>query len=70
MKRLIVKNLNKCIKDKRIFQEINLFFESCKIYGIVGDNGVCKTALFRVIMGLTKYNGCISICDGKENLKN
>ena len=49
-----VKNLSKKIKKRDILSNINITFESGKVYGIVGRNGSGKTMLFRAISGLMK----------------
>lgn len=64
MKSLLVNNLSKYIKGKSILQDIDLQFESNKIYGLIGNNGAGKTTLFRTITGLTSYSGTITIYDG------
>lgn len=40
--------------NKIIFENVSINFESGKIYGIVGANGVGKTTLFRVLAGQYK----------------
>ena len=40
--------------NKIIFEDVSLTFESGKIYGVVGANGVGKTTLFRVLAGQYK----------------
>lgn len=41
----------------KVLQDINLKFESGKVYGIVGANGSGKTTLFRSIAGLENHDG-------------
>lgn len=55
-----VNNLSKSYGDKQVLSNINLQFESGKVYGIVGENGSGKTTLFKCITGIEKYNGSIS----------
>lgn len=63
--KLIVKDACKTIKGNIILNEINLSFESGRIYGIVGRNGSGKTMLFRAIAGLMRLDsGQVSI-DGQ-----
>lgn len=45
-------NYTKEIKGKKVLDNINISFESGKIYGIVGRNGSGKTMLLRAICGL------------------
>ena len=64
MNTITINNLNKNIGRKEILKDINIEFQSGKIYGIVGENGAGKSMLFRVLAGLIKpttgfvlYNG-------------
>lgn len=60
-----VSNLSKKIDGTYLVKDINLKFESGKIYGIVGQNGSGKTVLFKLLLGLmNKTNGKI-IVDGE-----
>lgn len=66
MERLVINNLSKYIKYKSILQNIDLCFESNKVYGLIGNNGAGKTTFFRTITGLTSYSGTITVYDGQE----
>lgn len=60
-----IKDYTKTIKKKTILENINLSFESGKIYGLHGRNGSGKTMLLRAICGLIlPTEGSVSI-DGK-----
>ncbi len=60
-----IKDYTKTIKKKTILENINLSFESGKIYGLHGRNGSGKTMLLRAICGLIlPTQGSVSI-DGK-----
>lgn len=60
-----VKNYTKLIKKKTILDNVNISFESGKIYGLHGKNGSGKTMLLRAICGLIlPTSGEVSI-DGK-----
>ena len=60
-----IKDYTKNIKKKTILENINLSFESGKIYGLHGRNGSGKTMLLRAICGLIlPTQGSVSI-DGK-----
>jgi ABC-2 type transport system ATP-binding protein len=63
--KLIVKNANKVIKNRKILCDINLSLESGNIYGFVGRNGSGKTMLFRALSGLIKIDSGEIICDNK-----
>lgn len=52
MNKIEVKNLSKRIKNNIILDDINISFESGKIYGIYGRNASGKTMFFRAICGL------------------
>lgn len=58
-----IKDLSKKIKDTYVLKDINISFESGKVYGIVGRNGSGKTMLFRGISGLMKTTGEVWIDD-------
>lgn len=58
---LTIKNLSLDVKSKKILSQINLNLENNKVYGIVGPNGVGKTTLFKLILGITNYQGSITI---------
>lgn len=50
--KIIVDNVSKTIKKAVILENINLEFESGRIYGLRGSNGSGKTMLMRAICGL------------------
>ena len=50
--KLVADNISKSIKNKVILHDINIEFESGKVYGIVGRNGSGKTMLFRALSGI------------------
>jgi len=59
---LEINNLSKKIKNSLILDNINIKFESDKIYGLQGKNGCGKTMLIRLICGLIiPTNGKINI---------
>lgn len=55
-----IENLSKYYGTNRVLNNVNLFFEKGKVYGIVGENGSGKTTLFRCIAGLENYSGQIT----------
>ena len=60
-----IKDYTKTIRKKTILENINLSFESGRIYGLHGRNGSGKTMLLRAICGLIlPTEGSVSI-DGK-----
>ena len=63
--KVVLNNYNKLIKKKEILTDINLTFESGKIYGLHGHNGSGKTMLLRAICGLIlPTSGSVTV-DGK-----
>lgn len=63
--KVVFKNYNKLIKKKEILTDINLTFESGKIYGLHGHNGSGKTMFLRAICGLIlPTSGSVTV-DGK-----
>ena len=60
-------NLSKSYGSKQVLSNINIRFDSGKIYGIVGENGAGKTTLFRCLAELEDYDGRIQ--SDEQNLK-
>ncbi|MCV2525489.1 MAG: LPS export ABC transporter ATP-binding protein, partial [Candidatus Lightella neohaematopini] len=56
MSYLIVKNLSKKYNNTLIVNNVNLYFDSKKIIGILGPNGSGKTTIFYMIIGIIKNN--------------
>lgn len=46
-----IKNLTKKFKDELVLDNININFESGRIYGIVGKNGSGKSVLLKILCG-------------------
>lgn len=55
-----IENLSKSYGTKIVLEKLNLKLEKGKVYGIVGENGVGKTTLFKCIAGLEKHDGTIN----------
>lgn len=53
MERIILENVSKVIRNVKVLNDINLFFEKGKIYGLKGYNGSGKTMLLRMIEGFS-----------------
>lgn len=49
-----IKDLEFCYNKKVVFKNISLSFEKGHIYGLLGQNGVGKTTLLKLISGLQK----------------
>lgn len=57
-----LKNITKTFKKTTVLDDINIRFESGKVYGLKGKNGCGKTMLMRVICGLIRpSNGTVDI---------
>ncbi len=69
MYRLDLVGITKIIKDKIILDDINLTFESGRIYALTGINGSGKTMLLRCMSGLIKQSSGHYLLDGKEYKK-
>jgi len=63
---LVLNNVSKSFKKQSVLENLTIYFESGKIYGITGENGCGKTIILKILCGLmtpTKgeviYNGKI-----------
>ena len=54
IKMIEIKNLDFGYKNQPVFKNISLNFEKGNIYGLLGENGVGKTTLLKLISGLQK----------------
>lgn len=61
-----LKNITKKFKNNEILKNINLEFNSGKIYGFVGRNGSGKTVLLKIICGFYKPNSGEVLYNGKN----
>ena len=65
---LVIKNLTKRFDSKQLFSDFSYSFQDTGIYALVGESGIGKTTLLRMIGGLdTDYSGEI-IFDGKRRV--
>jgi ABC-2 type transport system ATP-binding protein len=62
---LLVNDISKSIKQKRILSHITLQLQSTSIYGFIGSNGSGKTMLFRALSGLMSVDSGSILLDGK-----
>lgn len=62
---LVVKNINKKIREKVILSDVSLCLKSGSIYGFVGRNGSGKTMLFRALSGLMGIDSGSIVWGGK-----
>ena len=58
-----LKDLNVCMNDKKIFENLNISFKNKKFYSILGKSCSGKTVLAKTLAGLIPFEGDI-IIDG------
>ncbi len=66
MDKILIKDLNKVIKNNKILNNINLQLDKNKTYGFVGKNGAGKTVLFKILCGLLKPTSGRIVIFGEE----
>ena len=59
-----IKNLDFGYKSQPVFKNISLSFDKGNIYGLLGENGVGKTSLLKLISGLQKPTAGTCAVDG------
>lgn len=64
--KITLNNVCKSIQGSQILRDIDLEFESARIYGLYGANGSGKTMLMRAVSGLMKIDSGHVIIDGEE----
>ena len=63
---IIVDNLTKKFKKVTVLDNVNMKFESGKIYGIVGRNGSGKSVFLKIITGLYAKDAGTILYNSKE----
>ncbi len=63
---LLVKNISKSIKDKKILSDVSFEVNHGEIYGLLGPNGAGKTTMFYIIAGLAGSDLGEIILDDKD----
>lgn len=63
---LEIKHLSFAFGKKTIFNDISLCFDEGQVTGIVGNNGVGKTTLFRIMTGIYKIQDGDVMLSGKK----
>lgn len=70
---VITRNLSKNYKEKEVLKCCNMHVKKGSVYCLVGQNGVGKTTLFKILLGLTSPTQGTAIVLGmeckKENLE-
>ncbi|KGJ89747.1 ABC transporter ATP-binding protein [Colwellia psychrerythraea] len=56
-----ISNLNKSFGNKKVLSGVNLSLNAGQIVGLVGPNGAGKTTCLQAVLGLTDYEGDISV---------
>ena len=61
---ITINNLDFSYKNVAVFRNISLEFKEGCVYGLLGENGVGKTTLLKLMSGLqSPLNGTVSIDD-------
>ena len=60
-----IRNLDFSYKKTPVFHNINLTFKPGSIYGLLGENGVGKTTLLKIISGLQQPQVGVCMVDGR-----
>lgn len=64
MDQLLIKNLSKSFKKRKVVDEVSFSVEAGKVIGLLGPNGAGKTTSFYMVVGLvTPENGSIHLND-------
>jgi ABC-2 type transport system ATP-binding protein len=61
-----IQHVYKILNKKKVLDDVNIEFESGKVYGLRGYNGSGKTMLLRIICGLMYPSEGRTLIDGKE----
>jgi len=64
-----VKNVTKKFKDNVILENVNLGFESGKIYGLIGRNGSGKSIFLKILCGFYEPSNGQILYDGEDIIK-
>lgn len=64
---ITLKGIQKSYGKHQVLEEINLQVNKGDIYGLVGKNGSGKTTIFKVILGLSEYNGGEIVINGRSD---
>ena len=56
------KGLSKSYNNFRALDDINFTIKSGRIVGLIGPNGAGKTTILKALLGLTSFEGDLSVC--------
>ncbi|MBP5545872.1 MAG: ATP-binding cassette domain-containing protein [Bacteroidales bacterium] len=62
-----IQNLSFSYKKTQVFSDISLSFKEGNIYGLLGENGVGKTTLLKIICGLLRPKSGTCTVDGETS---
>ena len=63
---MLIKNISKSIKDKKIISKVSLEINDSDIFGLLGPNGAGKTTMFYIIYGLMNQDEGEMILSDKD----
>jgi lipopolysaccharide export system ATP-binding protein len=66
MNKLVIKNLEKTYKARKVVKNVSLDLASGEVIGLLGPNGAGKTTSFYMIVGLVKCNKGQVTLNGKD----
>ena len=65
---ITLKEIQKSYGPHQVLKDVNLNIHQGEIYGLIGKNGVGKTTIFKIILGLSEFeHGKISVAGSKSN---
>ncbi len=67
---ITIRNLNYSFKEQKIFNNLNLTIKRNSYISIIGPNGVGKSTLIKILIGLLPYEGYININNYYLNQEN
>ena len=68
MNMITLKDIQKSYGTHQVLKDVNLNINQGEIYGLIGKNGVGKTTIFKIILGLSEFeHGKISVAGSKSN---
>lgn len=66
---ITLKGINKNYGKHQVLKGVDLEINKGDIYGLVGKNGAGKTTIFKIILGLSEYQGgTLSICGSEADV--